>query len=259
LKRVLFLLALAGCLVVSVNAAPKNLPISVNGKILKGSGISQEMSGNRIYVPLRSAAEALGANVKWQPKEHKVHVLFQGNKMEIPVGKKQVTLNGAVKTFEVPAEISGQRIMVPVRLFAELLGCTVDYQGQKGVFITPPDKNPSENKKLETEILWDSKKEKGIEIILKVKNPHQEVVQVTLGSGQDFEIIVLNRSKEKIWQYSDGMFFTQAVRHVSYQAGVEKTFTSIIPNQKRGTYYVEVYYLGISKKSPVNTIEITVE
>jgi len=116
---------------------------TVNGeeKILDSPPVIRE---GRTLLPIRAIAEALGAEVLWDPKEKKVTILFKDITIELWIGKNLARVNGEYKLIDpgnpnvVPLIING-RTMLPVRFVSENLGCKVDWDPQNRlVTITYP-------------------------------------------------------------------------------------------------------------------------
>ena len=91
---------------------------------------------DRTMVPLRFIAEALGADVKWDPAEQKI--MIAGGKGSGPaektqfdvilkIGQNQALVNGKSKTLDVPPMLYERRTIVPLRFIAEALGADVKY------------------------------------------------------------------------------------------------------------------------------------
>lgn len=83
--------------------------------------------GNRIMVPLRSLAEALGSEVTWVEPDQ-INISRGDTSMTMYVNKRSYTVNGIEKQLDMPPFIkSGKRTMIPIRVVAEELGCRVEY------------------------------------------------------------------------------------------------------------------------------------
>jgi len=53
-------------------------------------------------------------------------------RIELPIGKKEMIINGQVHQIDVPAQIVSGRTMVPLRFIAEVLGAEVDWEPKDG-------------------------------------------------------------------------------------------------------------------------------
>lgn len=99
----------------------------------------------RTLVPLRSVFEALGATVEWNNETRSVTSVKGEVTIALAVDSKEMAVNGAVKTLDVPAQIMNDRTMVPVRAVAEAFGCTVEWNNDTRtvIIVTVQDENAS--------------------------------------------------------------------------------------------------------------------
>lgn len=95
---------------------------------------------------------------------------------------------------------------------------------------------------------------------LDVINSGKKDIVKEVSSGQQFDIVV-KRGNEKVWQWSDGRYFTMAIRNITFKAGETVSYAASWKPEKVGTYTVEAYFLGESAKTPVakETIVVTAE
>jgi hypothetical protein len=91
--------------------------------------------------------------------------------------------------------------------------------------------------------------DKSVEFALTVTNVSESSVQVVLYNGQDFEMLA-KKDGDVVYRWSDGMFFTQAIRSVTYDPGEVKRFVWKWSPESPGLYELEVFYLGISRAEP---------
>lgn len=96
-----------------------------------------------------------------------------------------------------------------------------------------------------------------INFSLDVTNPGKKDISKEFNSGRQFDIVV-KRGNEKVWQWSDGRYFTQAIRDLIFEAGKTVTYDASWKPEKVGTYTVEVYFLGERAKTPVAREKIVV-
>lgn len=87
------------------------------------------------YVPVRFIAEALGADVDYDPRGSRVETVIlmredMGVNLYIGETKLEVVSNGEITTIEAdaPADIENGRTMLPFRSVAEAFGADVDYE-----------------------------------------------------------------------------------------------------------------------------------
>ena len=81
----------------------------------------------RTQAPFRAIGEALGCTVTWLEAERKVVVEKEGFKVEMVIGQKTFTVNGATKTMDTAPAIKNGRTFIPVRYLGEALNCTVHW------------------------------------------------------------------------------------------------------------------------------------
>lgn len=102
------------------------ISVEVNGNFIK-MDVQPFISNGRTYVPLRFVAEALGADVHWDPEERKAAVSCDDNNIEMFVDNNILLVNGTEQLMDTNIEIVDGRIMIPVRFIAESLGCVVKW------------------------------------------------------------------------------------------------------------------------------------
>ncbi len=84
------------------------------------SDVAPAIVGGRAMVPIRFIAESLGANVGWEKDTKTVTITLDGKTLQFKVGEK-------VTGMDVPAQIIGERTVVPLRFISEFFGAKVDY------------------------------------------------------------------------------------------------------------------------------------
>lgn len=111
---------------VEVYSDGTNITVAVNGSKLT---FDQQpyISNGRTMVPFRGISEALGAKVDWDSTNNKV-TIKTAKTIELTVGSKTALVDGKSYTLDIPAEISGGRVMVPLRFVGESLGLEVKYK-----------------------------------------------------------------------------------------------------------------------------------
>ncbi|UUZ81108.1 copper amine oxidase N-terminal domain-containing protein [Paenibacillus sp. P26] len=92
--------------------------------------------GNTL-VPFRAIAEALKANVSWDPNERSVSVTRGDITVKLFIDSKTAYVNGKEVTLEVPARSRTASTVVPVRFVSEALKVAVQWEGNtQSVVIT---------------------------------------------------------------------------------------------------------------------------
>jgi hypothetical protein len=107
--------------------------VLVNGVEVTFPDTQPYIKNNRTLVPVRFVVEQLGAQVGWNNKNQEVTIEKDGKKIILKIGSKVVTVNGSKVTLDAPAELKGDRTMVPLRFVSEAFGANVDWNGKEKV------------------------------------------------------------------------------------------------------------------------------
>jgi|GEM_PF-3064256 len=90
--------------------------------------VEPKVVNNRLLVPFRAIATALGAEVEWKYKERQV-VMKKGDKnIVLTIDSNVVLVNGQPAKIDAPAGIYENYTMVPVRFIAETFDMDVNWQ-----------------------------------------------------------------------------------------------------------------------------------
>ena len=148
-------LAMCACMSISsytfVMAADNqqnNVSVYINGTELDGAeGV---IKNDRVFVPVRSIFEALGADVEYSPSAKTVTAIDGDKTVTFAVGGDivSVTENGALNkiTTDAPSFILNDSTYVPVRFAAQALDCTVGWDSENSaVIIVDKDKFIADN------------------------------------------------------------------------------------------------------------------
>ncbi len=101
------------------------------------------IKNDRTLVPIRFIAESLGYDVDWNPTDNTA--VIDDGRIILYIGTNQAILDGVKTELDVASELIGDRTMVPLRIVAETLGCTVDWFGaNRTVIINPRNKDGGE-------------------------------------------------------------------------------------------------------------------
>ncbi len=84
---------------------------------------------DRTLVPLRGIFEALGATVEWDASTRTVYATRGETHLSLVVDTNIISKNGTNIQIDVPAQIIGDRTMVPVRAISESLEASVNWDG----------------------------------------------------------------------------------------------------------------------------------
>lgn len=104
---------------------------SVNGET-KTMDVSPMVLEGRTVLPVRFAADPIGAKTEWNNTERKVTVTLGSTKLELWIGNNTALVNGVSTPIDPenaavkPVIING-RTMLPMRFVTENLGCTIEW------------------------------------------------------------------------------------------------------------------------------------
>lgn len=101
-----------------------SVTVSVNDTILEFD-VAPVIEDGRTLIPIRAVSEQLDYDVAWDSTSSRVEIKNNDDTLELFVGKRQYLKNGVEKQMDVPAAVTNGRTLVPLRLIAEELGCTV--------------------------------------------------------------------------------------------------------------------------------------
>ncbi len=81
---------------------------------------------------------------------------------------------------------------------------------------------------------------------LEVKNETTEAIDFVFTSGQSFDIVITERAGRELFRWSDGRFFTQAIRQITLAPGDTFRFTEVIDlgGMVDGDHKVEFFLSG---------------
>ena len=106
-----------------------NISVTVNGNEISFDQ-PPIMVNDRTLVPLRAIFEALGATVDWNGDTQTVTSTRDNVTVSLTIGSEVMTKNGISYALDVPAQLVGERTLVPVRAIAEAFGSVVDWNGE---------------------------------------------------------------------------------------------------------------------------------
>lgn len=84
---------------------------------------------DRTFVPVRAIFESLGATIQWDGTTKTVTAVKDDTTVVLVIGKKEITVNGTVKTLDVAPQIVHDRTLVPARAVSEAFGYQVGWDG----------------------------------------------------------------------------------------------------------------------------------
>jgi hypothetical protein len=136
LKRIACALAIIAFAATGSPAVAAGVTVAVDGQPLYLNPGPIERAG-RVFVPLRSIFERLGASVVYQNGQ--INSTKGNTNVSLTIGSQQATVNGQPQVLDVAPFIVGATTYVPLRFVAQSLGAVVDYNGNTQVVaITAP-------------------------------------------------------------------------------------------------------------------------
>ena len=123
-------------LIVSVLSCALLLCLSVNAvelyvdTELVQTDVPPQLVGGRTLVPMRAIFEYLGAEVTWDNATRTATGSLDGTVVTIQIDNTTAYVNGVPYTLDVPAQIIGNRTMVPARFVSESMGCVVTWYNE---------------------------------------------------------------------------------------------------------------------------------
>lgn len=101
--------------------------VYINNQLLTFDDATPQIMNNRAMVPFRKTAETLGATIDWNSKTETM-TLTKGSRTVVHTLRSNIiTVNGEAVTFDTRSAVLQSRTMMPVRMLAEALGATVDW------------------------------------------------------------------------------------------------------------------------------------
>lgn len=107
----------------------------------------------RVMVPIRSIAEALGAHVEWEEASGRVILSRAGSTVSMTLGKTAAMVNGESIEMDVAPYADGNRTYVPARYVSEFFGQKVIWNGEENRVEITEDKTARKSAELEERIL----------------------------------------------------------------------------------------------------------
>ena len=105
------------------------ITVLVNGNAV-GFDQPPVIVNDRTLVPLRAIFEALGASVDWYEESQTVVSTRNDTVISLTINSNTMYKNDVPVTLDVPAQIYGDRTLVPARAVAESFDCTVDWDAE---------------------------------------------------------------------------------------------------------------------------------
>ncbi len=109
-----------------VAPAQQTIRVYIDGR-LAHFDVPPTIIQGRVLVPLRGVFEQLGANVDYDARTQHIVAIRGTQIVELTIGSRQATVNGAPRLLDVPAFTMGGCTMVPLRFISESLEADVQW------------------------------------------------------------------------------------------------------------------------------------
>ncbi|MCR4442310.1 MAG: BsuPI-related putative proteinase inhibitor [Peptococcaceae bacterium] len=96
------------------------------------------------------------------------------------------------------------------------------------------------------------------ELVFTVTNNTFWPYYLSYSSGKQFDLVVYNDQGQKVWRYSDGRTYTQAIQNEWLYPWQAKTFKAKLPRLRAGKYIAYAYFYGRGNSSPAAYAQFTV-
>ena len=145
-KLIAIVLAVSSMLTVSAlavsAASTKDITVKVNDTVIRFPDQKPIIQNERTLVPIRFVAEALEYDVDWNEKDNTA--VIDDGKIILYIGTNKAKINGKSVTLDVASTVVRDRTMVPLRVIAETLDCSVDWIGETKTILINQKKNGRE-------------------------------------------------------------------------------------------------------------------
>ena len=149
-----------------ISAKSDTITVKVNGKMVSFPDQSPVVQNERTLVPVRFVAEALGYDVTWNQADNSA--VIDDGKIVLYIGKKTAKIDGKSVTLDVASTVIHNRTMVPLRVVAETLDCSVDWIAETKTVLVNAKKNGRElsiyERLKQTGLYYDLKDNRGNEL-----------------------------------------------------------------------------------------------
>lgn len=108
------------------------IQVYINGNLIN-CDTNPILVNGRALVPLRAILEPLGTTVSWDNRSQTVTASKSATTITLTIGSLTPTINGQVKSLDVPAQIVNGRILAPLRFLGEALGGKATWDGDNRV------------------------------------------------------------------------------------------------------------------------------
>lgn len=104
------------------------IKIKINGSYAE-TDAPPFIENDRTYVPVRLISENLGCEVSWEQDTQTAVVKRQNTEIRMTLGSRVISVNGREVAIDAAVQIRNDRTFLPVRAVSEILGASVDWDG----------------------------------------------------------------------------------------------------------------------------------
>lgn len=128
--RALVLIAVVALFVAAFLAFSRPVVMLVDGERVDSDVPPVTTLSDHVYVPLRSIADALGAEMQTDPKTGKIYVALGGEALSLRVGDRRAYVNAVPFTLRRAPFVVRGRVMVPLDAVARSLKVRARYDAR---------------------------------------------------------------------------------------------------------------------------------
>lgn len=153
-------------MIMLISAETGDITVKVNGKTIRFPDQSPVVQNERTLVPVLFVAEALGYDVTWNQADNSA--VIDDGKIVLYIGTNTAKIGGKTVTLDVKPTVIQNRTMVPLRVVAETLDCSVDWIAETKTVLVNAKKNGRElsiyERLKQTGLYYDLKDRRGNEL-----------------------------------------------------------------------------------------------
>ncbi len=171
-------------------SSSRTVDLIIDGQPVQ-SRVPARLVGSRTMVPVRIISERLGAEVLWLADTRQVQIQNAGTSILLSIGRTRVTVNGQDSHLDVAPFIEDGTTLVPIRFVSEMLGATVDWDGDTyTVHITAPGSAVPGNPFKLTDVRYEDVNGMSHLVIETRGQAPFEIISLDQGSGPYARILV---------------------------------------------------------------------
>ena len=140
---ILLALVMVLALLPTIALGNNNITVTVGGQPVVFADQGPVIVDGRTLVPVAGVFQALGFVTQWNPNTRQVTITGGGDTIVLTIGSRNFTTNSVQHTLDVPAQIIGDRTMLPIAIVLRSVGYEVNWNNAtRTVAITPGNAHP---------------------------------------------------------------------------------------------------------------------